>query len=218
MSIATEITRLQGLRNDLRTKLVALGLATSDDDLDALVTAVEGIAGRGGVTGTITTKAGAYTIAAGYHDGSGYVSISNAEQAKIIAGNIKAGVIILGVEGTYTGEGATYQVKTVTPTTSAQEITADDGYDALQKVTVNPIPSGYALVTAVTATAADVLANKVFVSASGAETAGTMTNNGAVAQTINGTTVLSYTVPQGYHSGSGTVSLDSTIETALAAI
>ena len=52
----------------------------------------------------------------------------------------------------------------------------------------------------------------------GALKTGTMANNGAVAATINGTTVTSYTIPKGYHSGSGTVSLDGTIEAALAAL
>lgn len=35
------------------------------------------------------------------------------------------------------------QTKTVTPTKSAQDVTADDGYDALEKVSVEPIPSEY---------------------------------------------------------------------------
>ena len=40
MSIATEISRLQGLRNALRTKLVALGLAQSTAVLEDCVEAV----------------------------------------------------------------------------------------------------------------------------------------------------------------------------------
>lgn len=95
---------------------------------------------RGAVTGTISTKAGSYTIQNGYHDGSGTVSISSTEQAKIIAGNIKSGVVILGVTGDYSGEGATAQAKIATPSTSQQVILPDSGYDYLSQVTVNAIP------------------------------------------------------------------------------
>lgn len=95
---------------------------------------------NGGVTGTITTKAQEYTIPTGYHDGSGKVSIATTEQNKIIAGNIKSGVVILGVEGTYTGEAISAQSKTATPTTSSQTILPDTGYDYLSQVTVNAIP------------------------------------------------------------------------------
>ena len=218
MSIATEISRLQGLRNALRTKLVALGLAQSSAVLADCVEAVEAIENRGAVTGSIAVKAGAYPVPQGYHNGEGSVSIASAEQQKLIPGNIKMGVTILGVEGSYSGEGVNLQSKTVTPTKSQQTVTADEGYDALSQVTVQAIPANYADVSGVTAGAGDVLANKIFVGADGEETAGAMANNGAVRATIDGLTQTSYTVPQGYHSGSGTVSLTGDIETALAAI
>lgn len=102
------------------------------------------MANNGGVTGTISTKAGQYTIPQGYHDGSGKVSISSTEQAKIIAGNIKSGIVILGVTGTYGGETATAQAKTATPSFSSQTITPDSGYDYLSQVTVSAIPVTYA--------------------------------------------------------------------------
>lgn len=95
---------------------------------------------NGAVTGTISTKAGQYTIPQGYHDGSGKVGISTTEQNKIIASNIKSGIKILGVTGTYSGEGATAQAKTVTPTTSQQVITPDTDFDYLSQVTVLAIP------------------------------------------------------------------------------
>lgn len=96
---------------------------------------------NGGVTGTITTVAGEYTIAQGYHDGSGKVSIDPTEQAKIIAANIKQGVQILGVTGTLEpSSDVTVQSKTATPTTSEQTILPDPGYDYLSQVTIAAIP------------------------------------------------------------------------------
>ncbi len=98
---------------------------------------------NGGVTGTISTKDGQYTVPQGYHDGSGKVGISSAEQAKIIAGNIKAGVQILGVTGSYGGETISAQAKSATPSWSQQNIQPDTGYDYLSGVTVAAIPIAY---------------------------------------------------------------------------
>lgn len=96
---------------------------------------------NGAVTKTISTKAQEVSIAQGYHDGSGKVSISSTEQAKIIPTNIRDGVTILGVTGTMSGtEGARAQAKTVTPTTKVQNVLPDDGYNYLSQVTVNAIP------------------------------------------------------------------------------
>ena len=218
MSIQTEITRLQGLRNSLRAALVALGLAQSSADLEDCVTAVEGVKNNGAVSGTISNVATPYKIPAGYHNGQGTVDIDPAEKAKLVEENIRIGVTLMGVPGGYGGEAAKLQGKTVTPTKSQQNVTPDEGYDALSQVTVEAIPAEYAEVSGVTATAGDVLANKIFVGPDGTETAGTMANNGAVQATIDGLTVTEYTVPAGYHSGAGKVTLTSDIEEALAAI
>lgn len=220
MSIATEITRIQNLKTTLRTKLISMLGIASTANLEACVTAVEGIAEKGAANANITTVGQEVTIEKGYHNGNGKIKIDTDEQAKIIPANIKAGVSVLGVTGTLaTAESIKIQeTKSVTPTKSAQSITPDSGYDALAGVNVGAIPDNYADVDGVTAAASDVLSGKVIVTSDGSKTAGTMANNGAIAQTINGTTVTSYTVPAGYHSGSGTVSLDNTIETALAAI
>ena len=95
---------------------------------------------NGAVSGTISTKAGTYSIPQGYHDGSGTVAIDATEQAKIIPGNIKAGVEILGEVGTYDGESITAQTKNATPTAAAQVILPDSGYDYLSQVNVAAIP------------------------------------------------------------------------------
>lgn len=81
------------------------------------------------------------TIAMGFYDGSGKISIDSTEKAKIIPANIKNGVSILGVQGTMTGqEDLNIQSKTITPTFAAQTILPDEGYDYLSQVVVSAIP------------------------------------------------------------------------------
>lgn len=188
MSISEQILRIQTARNTIRTKLVALGLVASTADIDDCATAVNGIADQGAVSATVQEGA-TYTIPKGYHNGSGTVS---------------------GVSG---GGNYSLQSKTITPTKAQQNVTPDSGYYGMSDVTVNAIPESYQDVTPVTATAADVLATKIIVDKTGKSIAGTMPNNGAVAQTISVATP-SYTIPAGYHSGSGKVSV--TVETKTA--
>ena len=191
-TISDEILRIQTDRNTIRTKLVAMGLATSTDNLDDLADAITGITDRGAVEATVIEGA-TYTIPAGYHNGSGTVT---------------------GIQG---GGNYDLQAKTVTPTTSQQSVTPDSGKYGLSSVTVEAIPSNYKDVSVVTATAPDVLTGKVFVAADGTSTAGTMANNGAISETIDGLTDTSVIIPAGYTSG-GTVSLTNDIYAALAAI
>lgn len=183
MSTASEIARLTDARNTIRDKLIDLGLAQSNTKLDALATAIDGITNRGAVSATIR-EGDTYTIPAGYHNGSGTVS---------------------GVGG---GGNYSLQSKSVTPTKNQQSITPDSGYYGLSDVTVAAIPEAYQNVSAVNATAGDVLSGKIIVSATGETVTGAMVNNGAVNATLDATTDnQSYTVPSGYHNGNGTVSI-----------
>lgn len=94
---------------------------------------------NGAVSGTITTKAQTYTIPAGYHSGLGGVSISTTEQNKIVASNIKAGIEILGVTGSYSGEAVDVTSVDVTPYLTAQTILPPSGYDYISQVNVSAI-------------------------------------------------------------------------------
>ncbi len=58
-----------------------------------------------------------------------------------------------------------------------------------------------------TATAENVLTGKTFTNSSGVNLSGTMPNNGAVSQSLNAGG--SYTVPKGYHDGTGKVTANS---------
>ena len=188
MSIATEISRIQTDRNTIRNKLIELGLAESTANLDTLATAVDGITNCGAVSATVQ-EGDTYTIPKGYHNGAGTVS---------------------GVAG---GGNYTLQSKSVTPTKQQQAITPDAGYYGLSDVTVGAIPAAYQDVSSVTAAAGDVLTGKVIVAADGKVTTGTMANNGAVSKVLTAAEP-SYTVPKGYHSGTGTVSIETETKTA----
>lgn len=95
---------------------------------------------NGSISGEISAVDENFTVPLGFHDGSGKVGIAAAEKQKIVAANIKQGITILGVEGTYSGESVKAQSKTVTPSTAQQLIQPDTGFDYLSSVTVNAIP------------------------------------------------------------------------------
>lgn len=187
MSTQTEITRLETARNTLRTKAVELGIATSTAKLDALATAYNGIINRGTIQATVQ-EGDSYTIQPGYY----------------------AGGTVSGVSG---GGNYTLQEKIVTPTKAQQSVSADSGFYGLSAVTVNAIPDIYQDVSSVNATAAQVLANAVFVTSDGSVTTGTMPNNGAV-EVVLSIGNETYDVPLGYHNGEGAVSIVPETKTA----
>lgn len=149
------------------------------------------MANNGAVSKTLDATSGnqSYTVPAGYHSGSGSVQIVLEE-------------------------------KSATPSGSSQNITPTSG-KVLSKVTVAAIPAKYADTTGDDAVAANILYGKKahsISSGSAVALTGSMPNNGAVSGSFDGLVTTSYTVPAGYHNGSGTVSLTSDIEEALAAI
>lgn len=177
--ISTLIAAIQSARNTIRTKLQELGLVTSTAKLADCATAIDAMENRGAVQ-AIVKEGETYAIPKGWHNGSGTVS---------------------GAPG---GGNYSLQSKSVTPTKNQQNVTPESGYYGLSDVTVLPIPEQYQDTSPVTATAPDVLANKIIVTADGKVVAGTMVNNGDVERTLD-TVNTSFTIPQGYHSGYGKI-------------
>lgn len=95
--------------------------------------------------------------------------------------------------------------KSATPSTATQTIAPSSG-KVLNKVTIDPIPSAYQNVSNVTATASDVKDGIIIVDATGAEITGTMPIIASSSKTLDATTNnQSYTIPSGYHDGTGIV-------------
>lgn len=190
MSIATEIARIQQNIGKIRAKLISFGLANDIDKLDSLANSISNIKNVGTVQAEVK-EGESYQIPAGYHDGSGSV---------------------LGVSG---GGNYNLQPKTITPTKEQQSVQSDPGWYGLSSVTVEAIPTIYQDVSSTTATAADVLSQRLFIAKDGTPTIGTMPDLGPVSGEIDGMSdKLSVDILSGYTSG-GSITLSDSIESAL---
>ena len=90
----------------------------------------------------VTSKSGT-SIPRGYYDGAGTAKISEEDAVKLVPGNIKDGVTILGVTGEFGADDIAAQSKEVMPTFADQQISPDTGYTFLSGVLVRAIPVLY---------------------------------------------------------------------------
>ena len=127
MSIADDLTRIQGAKEDLRTSIQAKGVTVpASAKIDAYPDYVDAIQQGGGGSNLTTlnvtpTTSAQHLTPTSPVDGWDEVNVSavtSAIDSNITAGNIKSGVNILGVTGTYTGGSATIASTTATVGTS----------------------------------------------------------------------------------------------------
>lgn len=114
--------------------------------------------------------------------------------------------------GYHNGSGTvsiTLDTATVTPSTSSQTVTPGTN-KVLSQVTVNAIPSNYGDATNKDAKSGDILYGKTAIGWSNGAISltGSMPNNGAVSPSSLAAGG-SYTIPAGYHNGSGVVTAQS---------
>lgn len=132
MSIASEITRLQNAKDDLRTAIQGKGVTVPEtaklDDYDTYVASISTTPNLQTKTATPSTSQQVITPDYNYQ-GLSQVTVSavtSAIDADIVAGNIKSGVNILGVVGTYTGDGGGGG-STLTPTAGDYPVVGNGG-------------------------------------------------------------------------------------------
>lgn len=163
------------------------------------------MANNGTVTPSALNCGGSYTIPAGYHNGSGKVTA--ASLASQTEGTASTFTILTGQTAWVNGNKVTGSM--MNRGAVSQSLAAGESYE---------IPSGYhngsGKVTAATlasqtdgdATAAQILTGKI-AWVDGAKVTGTMADQGAKTSSLD--CGGSYTIPAGYHNGSGKITANS---------
>ena len=146
----------------------------------------------GGTSAPTLTAGKAVTV---WYNGTNFFIKASAEgdavAANVLAGKTFSNDVDTGLIGTIASKAAT----TYNPSTSAQTIAAGQYLSGAQTVAA----------TTGTSAAGDVLSGKTFNSANGIGLTGTMPNNGSVGTQTLTTEGAEYTIPAGYHNGSGKV-------------
>ena len=156
MSIQSEITRISGNVSDALTAISNKGVTvpsgSTSDDLADLIGQITG--GGGASATTVVTTQDSHggdivTITTGIDISSDTVAAD-----KLLYGYTAHDSTGTAITGSYTPPSPSLQSKTnISPTTSSQTITADNGYDGLSSVQINAMPSGSATTPATTISA-----------------------------------------------------------------
>lgn len=204
MAISDQISRIQSARDIIREKEKGMGIVSSTEspNLTLLAERLNNITVIDNLDHEIDGLDGQYVLEAGYYKG-GTISVKGSTGDYKLASPGTNGII--------------------TPSTSTQEFNPST-YSAygFSKFTVDKIPKKFGDVTTLTSftTSDKLLSNEqVIVKVTGADNqpeavrvTGIMPNNGSVtSQLATAPGVTSFTIPKGYHDGTGRVYIDGLV-------
>lgn len=113
------------------------GLTTADyDDAIRAIVGTQPVLDSVNITPSTVSQQITPPVGTDGYDEINVAAVDNTIDANIQQQNIKSGVTILGIVGSYSGQGGNYQSKSVTPAATEQIVTPDQNYDALSQVTV----------------------------------------------------------------------------------
>lgn len=131
--------------NNIRQAIIDKGVDLTYNDSDDYASKIGEIDTVNNTNLNVTPSTSSQQFSASSpYTGFGEVNVSAVDaniDNNIIPGNIKSGVDILGVTGTYTGGGGTMEQITVVPSISQQVITPSTGFDGIDEVTVEAVDS-----------------------------------------------------------------------------
>ncbi len=170
---------------------------------------------RGAVSKTLSAASTSFTVPEGYHNGAGEIKIipetktatptKSSQNIVPTSGKVLSKVTVNPIPSEYiTTADATAE--------SADIMTGKTAYVKGVKLTGTLEVNEGTDTSDATAASGDILSGKTAY-VNGDKLTGTMTNNGAVGKTLT-VSDTSYTVPAGYHSGSGKVQISTEVKTA----
>ena len=239
MSIATQVKRLQDVRNQIRAKMVALGLSKNTDLLQKLANDLDGV-DKISPTKEPTDPGTSYTNVdtLSRNTDTRYIKIPkgyNDANRKFTVDGVANGSV---AKATTDDPGTGYvNQTTVTPSPDKQYVKVTAGYLPNSKVTVEAIPSPYFDTSGVTATAGTVLKDYTFVNPKGTTVTGTIataTSNDVsgrvsgsdpdeivlstamTAKSVTMSATAKATVAKGLYTGSSNIVADLTSNTFVA--
>ena len=197
MSVATQITRLQGVRDQIRTKMVSLGLSTNTDLLQDLADDLDGVAFRGDASTTLSTSTRSKTLDAGYYTGgtikvpSDYFPV-NSTNTTATASDVLSGKKFVNTSG------ATVTGNIVTAT--AGNVSGDVEGDNPAKITLTTEKTSNSSTT--TATAKATIAKNLYTGSSNivadlTSKKFTATAEATLATSVSSSTTIPGTLPPG---------------------